>query len=30
MGPSMFDIAAFLGKEECLGRMNKGIEVLNA
>ena len=30
MGPSMFDVAAFLGKEECLGRINKGIEVLNA
>lgn len=28
MGPSMFDIASFLGKDECLTRMNKGIEAL--
>lgn len=25
MGPSMFEIAAFLGKEECLERMNQGL-----
>lgn len=25
MGPSMFDIAAFLGKEECISRMKSGI-----
>lgn len=25
MGPSMFEIAAFLGKEECLDRMNQGL-----
>ena len=28
MGPSMFEIAAFLGKEECLSRMESGIQVL--
>lgn len=28
MGPSMFEIAAFLGKEESLARMEKGIQVL--
>ncbi|HLP55255.1 MAG TPA: glutamate--tRNA ligase [Fluviicola sp.] len=27
-GPSMFEIAAFLGKEECLARMENGISVL--
>lgn len=26
MGPSMFEIAAFLGKEECLNRMNQGLK----
>ncbi|MFN5845229.1 MAG: glutamate--tRNA ligase [Flavobacteriia bacterium] len=25
MGPSMFEIAAFLGKEECLSRMDQGL-----
>lgn len=25
MGPSMFEIAAFLGKDECLFRMNQGV-----
>lgn len=25
MGPSMFEISAFLGKEECLDRMNQGL-----
>lgn len=25
MGPSMFEIAAFLGKEECVSRMNNGL-----
>lgn len=29
MGPSMFEIAAFIGKENCLSRMRKGIETLN-
>lgn len=29
MGPSMFEIAAFLGKEECLIRMEKGIKELS-
>lgn len=28
MGPSMFEIAEFLGKEECINRMEKGITVL--
>lgn len=28
MGPSMFDIMALLGKEECLNRMKKGINEL--
>jgi glutamyl-tRNA synthetase len=27
-GPHMFDISAFLGKEETLNRMRKAIEVL--
>lgn len=27
-GPSMFEIAAFLGKEECLARMEQGLSVL--
>ncbi|MFO0494902.1 MAG: glutamate--tRNA ligase [Flavobacteriia bacterium] len=30
MGPSMFEIAAFLGKEECLIRMNQGITTIDA
>lgn len=30
MGPSMFEIAEFLGKEECLSRMNIGIAQVNA
>jgi hypothetical protein len=25
MGPSMFDISEFLGKEECITRMKSGI-----
>lgn len=29
MGPSMFEIASFLGKEECIERMNSGINALN-
>jgi glutamyl-tRNA synthetase len=29
MGPSMFDIAEFLGKEECLTRIDSGISTLN-
>lgn len=29
MGPSMFDIAEFLGKEECINRMNIGIEAVS-
>lgn len=29
-GPSMFDIAAYLGKEETIRRMNAGIEALRA
>lgn len=28
MGPSMFEIAAFLGKEECISRMETGKQVL--
>lgn len=28
MGPSMFEIAAYLGKEECLNRMNDGLAKL--
>ena len=28
MGPSMFEIAAFLGKEECLSRMNEGMSAI--
>lgn len=28
MGPSMFEISEFLGKEACISRMQKGIEVL--
>lgn len=28
MGPSMFEIAEFLGKEECLQRMDQGIEAI--
>jgi glutamyl-tRNA synthetase len=30
MGPSMFDIAAFLGKETCLERMQEGIQAITA
>lgn len=30
MGPSMFEIAAFLGKEECLERMNQGLTKIEA
>jgi glutamyl-tRNA synthetase len=30
MGPSMFEIAAFLGKEECLERMNQGLTKIKA
>jgi glutamyl-tRNA synthetase len=26
MGPSMFEIVAFLGKDECLNRMNQGLK----
>jgi glutamyl-tRNA synthetase len=29
MGPSMFSIAELLGKEECINRMNTGIEKLS-
>jgi glutamyl-tRNA synthetase len=28
MGPSMFEIAAFFGKEECLERMNQGLNAI--
>jgi glutamyl-tRNA synthetase len=28
MGPSMFEITAFLGKEESLTRMENGIKIL--
>ncbi len=28
MGPSMFEIAEFLGKDECLTRINKGLEAM--
>ena len=28
MGPSMFEIAAFLGKEECLSRMTEGVSAI--
>jgi glutamyl-tRNA synthetase len=28
MGPSMFEIASFLGKEECITRMNNGLSRL--
>jgi glutamyl-tRNA synthetase len=27
-GPSMFEIGEFLGKEECLSRMNQGIDAV--
>ena len=30
MGPSMFEIADFLGKEECLIRINQGITTINS
>lgn len=29
MGPSMFEIASFLGKETCISRIEKGIKVLS-
>jgi glutamyl-tRNA synthetase len=29
MGPSMFEIAAFLGKEECISRMKIGLEIIS-
>jgi hypothetical protein len=29
MGPSMFEIAEFLGKEECVKRMIAGIDKLS-
>lgn len=29
MGPSMFDISAFLGKEECVARIEQGIEAVS-
>lgn len=29
MGPSMFEIAAFLGKDECLARIEAGLSTLN-
>ena len=29
MGPSMFEIAVFLGKEECIQRMEEGIKKIN-
>ena len=28
MGPSMFEIAEFLGKEECVDRIEKGMEAM--
>lgn len=28
MGPSMFEISAFLGKDECISRMTKGIGII--
>jgi glutamyl-tRNA synthetase len=28
MGPSMFEIANFLGKEECLDRMDQGLTII--
>jgi glutamyl-tRNA synthetase len=30
MGPSMFEISAFLGKEECIERMNNGLVSVKA
>ena len=30
MGPSMFEISEFLGKEECLSRMNQGLTAIDA
>jgi glutamyl-tRNA synthetase len=30
MGPSMFEISEFLGKEECLSRMNQGLTAIEA
>ena len=29
MGPSMFEIAEFLGKEECADRISNGINVVS-
>ena len=29
MGPSMFEIANFLGKDECIQRMHEGLTKLN-
>ena len=29
MGPSMFEIAEFLGKDECVDRIAKGLEAMN-
>lgn len=29
MGPSMFEIAEFLGKDECVDRISKGLEAMN-
>ncbi len=29
MGPSMFEISSFLGKEECINRINEGIAKLS-
>ncbi|MDG1331310.1 MAG: glutamate--tRNA ligase [Crocinitomicaceae bacterium] len=30
MGPSMFDIAEFLGKEECVARIEKGLDAMKS
>jgi len=30
MGPSMFEIAAFLGQEECVDRMYEGLDKLKS
>ena len=30
MGPSMFEIAAFLGQEECIIRMNEGVRIIES
>jgi glutamyl-tRNA synthetase len=29
-GPGLFDLAAFLGKEEVIGRMKRGIEMIES